>query len=305
MSEPQPVESRESRRAKALREPSRIFRGPIARGLAVTDAETETAIDPEGGEYGAGLIRGAAVVTRGEAFGHNMWIDAVMLKQVHDATNLTANGTKSRFTHPSLTGDGLGRALGRYRNAVLDGNIVRADLHMFSSAHKTPDGDLAGYVLALAKEDPTAFGNSIRWWQDDDAEVAFVAKHEDDDGKFQSPDDENTNNMPHGRLYELEGIDAVDEPAANPSGLYHKGDEIAFEADQILAYALGIEQEVPTINGFSIAPERLRGFVARFLEQRGLSIISKKSLTSAQTCDILRRQCDRYKEHCDRMRACL
>jgi len=243
------------------------------RGRAVGD---DAAIEPDGGAYSAGLIRGAAVITRGEARGHDMWIDETMIKQVSLAINAAGQGVKSRFTHPSLSGDGLGHGLGRYRKASVDGDIVRADLHVFESAHKTPDGDLADYVLTLAREDPESFGNSIAFEPDIGAEEEFRGKHSDEDGIFQSPDPDNTKGYAHVRLFDLRAVDAVDEPAANPDGLFHRGDEIAFLADGWLEYVLGLSGERPAEQLFGIDDNRIRAYVARYFERTGLVVCTAK-----------------------------
>ena len=254
-----------------LREPSRLFRAPVARGIA-PDAQ----IDPEGGAYGAGLIRQVAVITAGEALGHQMWIDRIMLEQVCDAINASSAGIKSRFAHPGLSGDGLGKALGRVRNATLDRDIVRADEHLYESAHETPDGDLAAYILKLAAEDPAAFGTSISFDPDDDAEAQFADQHFDEKGRFVSPDEANTHNYPHVRVAELVAVDMVDEPAANPDGLFHRGDRVAFDADAAIAYALGVTDDAPAEIMFGVSTSRVRGAVLRFLEARGLTLFDAR-----------------------------
>lgn len=72
-------------------------------------------------------------------------------------------GTKSRFTHPNMSDDGLGKFLGRAHNARLDpdGGRVRADLHLSDSASHAPAGDLADYVMRLAEEDSDALSSSL------------------------------------------------------------------------------------------------------------------------------------------------
>lgn len=245
---------------------SRVFRAPVARGI-----KSSQPIEREGGVYGSGLIRGVAVLTRGEAKGHQMWVDYVLLEQVTEAINTAKEGTKSRFTHPSLSGDGLGKALGRVRDASLDGDIVRGDLHIFSTAHETPSGDLAEYVMNLADEDPEAFGLSIAFDPDIAAEDLFVAKNENKDGAYRSPDPDNKENYIHARLAELEAADVVDSPAANPNGLFHRGDQIAFDMDRIAAFVLGLDNNQPDYES-SIDMTRCRAFIARFLEARNLKI---------------------------------
>jgi hypothetical protein len=218
------------------------------------------------------VIRDAAVVTRGEAIGHDLWLDAEFIAQVATAINASRAGIKARFTHPSLSSDGLGKFLGRVRDARLEGGVVRADLHLAEIASQSPDGDLAGYVMDLAEEDPAAFGVSVVFTRDEDAERRFAAAHQGDDGRFQSPDGDNTQHLPHARLARLWAADVVDDPAANPGGIFHRGDELAAEAERLAAYALGISDEHPGVTTFGIDADRVRQFAARFLAHHGLAL---------------------------------
>jgi len=250
--------------AKNLDRAPEYFRGPVARGIA------EGAVERDGGKDKAGLIRGLAVLTRGEVSGHNLWADSMLLEQTAAAIEKARYGIKARFTHPSLSGDGLGKFLGRVRDARVEDDVVRADLHFSQTAHDTPDGDLADYVMSLAEKDSRAFGTSISYYPDYDAEAAFVKKH----GK-RSPDSDNKNNYPHARLKTLHAVDAVDDPAANPNGLFQKGQEIAADADALLSFSLGLTDEVPELVELGIDPERGAGFVKRFLDEHGLEVVSK------------------------------
>ncbi len=60
--------------------PLKHFRANVSRtsGAAISD---------DGGEYGHGYITGLSVITRGEASGHDMWIDADFLSDVTAAGN--------------------------------------------------------------------------------------------------------------------------------------------------------------------------------------------------------------------------
>ena len=124
--------------SEILKKTSTRYRTVPARGI---NADGEKPIEREGGDQRAGLIRGMAVVTRGEALGHGHWCDEDFLSQVAAAINASDHGAKARFTHPGLSGDGLGRFLGRAKTATVDEDLVRGDLHFSKSAHKTPDGD--------------------------------------------------------------------------------------------------------------------------------------------------------------------
>jgi len=256
---------------KNLNRAPEYFRGPIARGIA------KGAVDPNGGSDNAGIIRGLAIVTRGEASGHGYWLDEEFLGQVTTAIEEARFGIKARFTHPGLSGDGLGKFLGRVRDARVDGDVVRGDLHFSKTAHDTPDGDLAAYVMDLAENDPHAFGTSIVFRPDEDAEKEHARQHRKDG----SPDPDNKENLRHARLKTLRAIDAVDSPAANPDGLFSRKQEIAEDADALLAYSLGLTDEAPEMAELGIDPDRGAGFVKRFLDEHGLEVVSKSESHNA------------------------
>ena len=95
--------------------------------------------------------------------------------------------------------------MGRAKNFRRDGDVVRADLHIDPTAHKTPDGDLAGYVMTLAQSDPDAFGSSmVIYWEEE------FKKETGKDGKALPP---------YIRVKKLMSVDVVDDPAAN-DGLF-------------------------------------------------------------------------------------
>jgi hypothetical protein len=218
------------------------------------------------------IINGYAVITRGEALGHGFWVDSKMLEQVAEFGNEKENGLKTRFTHPGLCSDGLGKYLGRAKNFEVDGDIVRADLHLARSASKTPSGDLAGYVLDLALEDPESFGTSIVFSHDSDAEFQFMDSNTDEEGDFITPDELNVKNLPHTRLKALKASDVVDEPAANPGGFFSDKDEILSRAEEGLSYIFGLSEAKPDALSLGIDADRAKQFVERFCKRHGLSI---------------------------------
>ena len=150
-----------------LRSEPKFSRSQITRGLKESQ---QPRVERDGGDYGAGLIRKASLIARGEALGHGMWIDDEMLNQVAEHANSLKTGLKVRFTHPGLSSDGLGTLTARAKAVeVIDGATI-GDLHIVQSAHKTPDGDLAEYVMDLAESDPDMFGMSIVYSPDFKAE---------------------------------------------------------------------------------------------------------------------------------------
>jgi len=257
----------------------------------------ETAPAPRGVDRDARVIRGYAVITRGEALGHDMWIDEVLLAQVVEAGNAKTSGLKSRFTHPGLCSDGLGKFLGRARNFVRDGDVVRADLFLSDVASKSPEGDLAGYLMDLAADDDKALGTSIVFSRDFETEEKILAdngaveKESDWGGKywdltnFVSPDLLNTKKLRHARLSELSASDVVDEPAANPAGMFSEGGELAVRGERILAWLTGKTSVAPSAFDLGVEPERIKKFFDGFLARHCLEIkpVSKTKLEEKPT----------------------
>lgn len=248
-----------------LKDPPKRFKTLPTRG-------GEPKVSRDGGMYGHGLIRDVSVITRGEALGHDMWADETFLSQVAAAMNSQPKGIKSRLTHPSLSADGTGKFLGRLKGARVDGNQVKSDQHLSRAATRSPDGDLAGYVMDLAEEDPEAFGLSIVFEFDMGEMNRFRDKHMTADGAFLSPDPDNLNNLPHVRLHKLHAADVVDDPAANPDGLFHRDQQIAVEADALLAYAAGLNDEKPAVSAFNVDGDRLKQFFQRFCESHNVKL---------------------------------
>lgn len=254
------------------------FRTKVAEGI-VPDKD-QAAIQRDGGKFKAGIIRGFSMISRGEALGHGLWIDGEMLQQVSDHTNKASAGIKARFTHPSLSSDGLGKMSARAFAARLDGDLVRADAHFLEAAHAAPDGDLAEYLMNLAEEDPASFGASISFKRDIAAEEEFMKKHgaqkrRDSEGyqywdlsEFKSPDPKNVDNLPHVRLKSLRAVDFVDSPAANPEGLFHQGTfDLLEDASALLDYVFHLKPDAPDLD-LGIDPSRLQGFVQRWAVSR-------------------------------------
>jgi len=263
------------------------YRRAGAKGLAAATAE-QVRIEPSGGELRAGLIRGTSLCTRGEALGHDLWIDSQFIESVSTAGSSSGKGVKARFTHPGLSSDGLGTFLGWIKDCRAEGSKAVGDLHFSQAAHRTPDGDLAQYVMELAESDPEAFAMSIVFDPDYEAEGEFIlanggrmtASGYIDNSDFVSPDPDNTRNLPHARLAALRGCDVVDEPAANPDGLFHREQQFAQEAEGVLSYALGLSKTAPACvalsGGIGLHPERVKIFVAKFLDAHGLQLTSTR-----------------------------
>ncbi len=123
----------------------------------------------------AGMIRGVILAEEGpfKSEGRGEF-DSDAISQIVKLGQAKPRGLKVRFTHPDVSNDGLGKYLGRTTNIrkqfvmretdegrAREVAVVRGD-HTFSdSAHNTPSGDLATYIMDLAEDDPDALGMSL------------------------------------------------------------------------------------------------------------------------------------------------
>lgn len=131
-------------------------------------------IDPIAVDRENAVLRGMVVAQEGVF--KNEWrgeFDKDGLSTIVDLINARPNGVKSRFTHPTMSDDGLGKYLGQVMNARLDetknGNgkkvdCVRADLHFDRTALDTPPGGgkpYGQYVMDLTESNPDAISSSV------------------------------------------------------------------------------------------------------------------------------------------------
>ncbi len=117
---------------------------------------------PVGVDRANNVIRGYVVAQRGpfKSQGRGEFDDA-SLAQIVSLMAAKPAGLKSRFTHPNMSNDGLGKFLGRSKAPYLDGDRVRADLHLDPSSFSTPSGNLGKYVMDLAENDADAISSSL------------------------------------------------------------------------------------------------------------------------------------------------
>ena len=223
----------------------------------------------------AGILFGVSVITEGEAKGHGMLIDSTTLSQV--AACITAfgdDGVKVKVNHWS----GFDGIVGALRNPRIDGNQLRADLHLLSTS------DARARILEMAAEMPSQFGLSI----------AFSGAAEEiplTDGQTAT----------FARCSELYSVDLVDQPAANPTGLFAQPSE----AELAFAHALGrietlegeknelnarLEESVATFaalqNELNTAKEQLAQFKARE-EALAANVAKLKSFAKLQPAEVV------------------
>lgn len=166
-----------------------------------------------GVDRSSSTIRGIKVIEVGAINdGRPYLVDQETLRQVVAFGNAPNKGLKCRYTHGEFDADSIGTHLGRWFNFRIDGEAVRADLKLAQSSRISPKGDIGGYVITLAEEDPESFGASIA------AELDKELMQAGPDGK-----------MPL-RLSGLYSVDIVNEPAATRGGLFSKEITMAEDA---------------------------------------------------------------------------
>lgn len=190
-----------------------LLRAGIARGL---DKAAQGVDRNFKHEKGKGAIFGYGVITKGQLNDQDirdLEMDDMSLDQVVELGNKSKIGLKSRFGHPNMSGEALGTFLGRAQNFRRDKDIVRADLLIDETAYKTPNGDLATYVMDLAETDPEAFGSSLVF----DADFEYRLEK---DGTRKK--DAQGKELPAlVRFTKLYASDVVDDPAAT-QGMFGK-----------------------------------------------------------------------------------
>ena len=168
-----------------------------------------------------GTLRNVSFISRGPAIGHKAWVgdellqlvvDDTTLQQAFDSLKPKTKGVKSRVGHP-LFEDGILSRIGRSSVKMLDlkAGKVRGDLKLGDYSKSTPKGDLWTYVLGLTQEEGDDVGLSIIF------EPAPSEKTTTADGF----------SVVAARVRNVLAVDLVDDPAANPDGLFSRGDEPA------------------------------------------------------------------------------
>jgi hypothetical protein len=236
-------------------------------------------VDRDAGE--AGVIRGVAICTEGPALGHGVELDSDFIEDVVKHGKQKQTGAKSRFGHPAMSGTALGTFLGRAKNFRLDDSgekaIARADLHVDPSADSSPDGKLGTYVIDLADSDPEAFGTSIVFSPGEDykrdASGNKVTRPDADASKSTRDEQREKWDTTPGPLYasleELHAADVVDDPAANPSGIFANGsigDNKTFGSETTIAGQVSafLDAHPQIFEAVAADPSVIDGFMDRY-----------------------------------------
>jgi len=255
-------------------------------------------VAPENVDRKLGAIYGVAVITVGEALGHGYWMEGSFIDATKKEGNKKRSGLKCRFGHPNMSSTALGTFLGRFKNFRVDGEIARADLFLSNEAKDTPNGNLYDYVLNLAENDPEAFGTSISFridkyykkttegksvfveydWESDEWIDGFT-----DENRPEYEKDDKGNDKIYITLDKLWACDMVDDPAANPSGLFSNFSNETF-AGQMTEF---LDMHPHIFRLVNDNPEVMKSFMKKYksyLKRKGLEMTDeeKKALEAKE-----------------------
>ena len=202
-----------------------------------------------------GIIYNAAIVTPGEAKGHGVQLDSEFVASVVEQGNASKNGMKARFGHPSMSSTAFGTFIGRIKNFREESGIARADIFMSKEAKNAPGGDLYEYVLGMAENEADMFGTSIVF-----KPGKQYSRNEDGTKNYEKLGDE-----PFIECEKLLGADVVDEPAANPDGLFSNSFNTDTMAGQVSEF---LDTHPQVWEMLSAKPEIVDGFMAKYSEYR-------------------------------------
>ena len=158
----------------------------------------------------AGIIRGVAIMKEGPTHDDRYTIDGTTLAQTRAfIAERGDQGMKSRFTHPNLSNDGLGRRIGAVMNPRIDGDTLRGDFHKSQlAANRAGAAEMIETVFDQAEESPEDFGMSIAYREDEQA------MKRDGDALNKNTKRGDPIAPPPLRLTGVRAVDVVDEPAS-------------------------------------------------------------------------------------------
>jgi len=204
----------------------------------------------------ANVIYGASMMQVGDLNEGDARPWTVAMETLQHALSLaqqSRSGVKARFTHPNMSSDGMGSYLGRWANWRIEGETLRADLHIADAAFTSPQGDLGNYVMDLAEADPRAFGVSLAPRND----TANLQQWERSDKR---PGDR----WPI-RMTALRAADVVDEPAATRGGFFSLDADLRnlpAQATALLNTYFGDAEP-------DVVRARIAGFLDRYFSTKG------------------------------------
>jgi len=203
-----------------------------------------------------GIIRNVLVVSKGEAKGHNLFLNDAFLEKTALLGNQAAKGVKARYGHPNMCSTALGTYIGRYKNFQKQNDNVIADLHLDQTAKISPNGNLYDYILQLAATNPDMFGSSIAFKC---GEITALSE------QTENPPTSVTRN--YASIESLHAVDLVDDPAAT-EGLFAQ----FHQNDWAYTATLFLNQNPSLVNLLSNNPYVFTEFLCKYLNNNNMTI---------------------------------
>jgi len=229
---------------------------------------------PERVDFENGIIYGVSVNTEGEAKGHGVNLDSDFVQRVAEQGNAKKHGLKARFGHPSMSSTALGTFVGRFKNFRVVGTRVLADLFLSKTANPAPSGDLYSYILNMAANEADMFGTSIvfkpgqRYQRNEMGEKDYELSQGDSPIFIE--------------IEELLANDIVDDPAANPGGLFSAFNQDTF-AGQVSEF-LDLHPHIFEL--LSKKPEVIDTFLERYNQYKLESQMKVKEIEEVASEDV-------------------
>ena len=204
----------------------------------------------------SGIIQNVLVVCKGEAKGHNLFLNDDFLEKTALLGNQAEKGIKARYGHPNMCSTALGTYIGRYKNFRKINDNVVADLHLDATAKISPNGNLYDYILQLAATNPDMFGSSIAFKC---GEVSTQTEAIEN-----SPQTITRN---YASIESLHAVDLVDEPAAT-NGLFAQ----FHQNDWAYTATLFFNQNPSILNLLANNPYVFTEFISKYLNNNNMPI---------------------------------
>ena len=204
----------------------------------------------------SGIIQNVLVVSKGEAKGHNLFLNDDFLEKTALLGNQAPKGIKARYGHPNMCSTALGTYIGRYHNfRKIDNNVI-ADLHLDKTSKISPNGNLYDYILQLAATNPDMFGSSIAF---KGGEVTTLTEAIENSPK--------TTTRNYASIEALHAVDLVDDPAAT-DGLFAQ----FHQNDWAYTATLFFNQNPAIINLLANNPYVFTEFLTKYLNNNNMTI---------------------------------
>ena len=174
-----------------------------------------------------------AMMTNVEAIGHNLMTDDRSIQMMVELAQEDGLPRRQRFGHPGLSEAATGKQVSRAMNFRVENGHLVHDSFFLPEARKSPAfaQDPVDYILSLAENNPTEFGESVVisceavWVLADGTEIDAYADDEEDDGddwSLAKRPDNAINDLPVIRPTAFHYVDWVNEGAATHTGMFGK-----------------------------------------------------------------------------------